>query len=360
MTRDVSLLIMNTFSKLFIIAVSFTVSLFNLSAGAQPKPSDKSPEDYVVKYGDTLRGIARRHLDNPEDWRKLQRENPEIKNPNRIYPGDTLEYSGAWRKFKGTEKPLAKPWYGLPIERPAQVPAFQPPQLVVATVDEVESAGLLLPERAADLQARDVATLINSEEGKLALSQGDLVYLNWGRARNVMPGDILVAYRVEREVFHPVTSQFVGTLVRILGRIKVDCLEENVSCAEVVKSYDYMQEGDRLMPAGELSIPYARPTVGDSKTCCLPVEGELQAFIVTERDDKIGILASDVVYIDVGAARGVQPGDQFIIYRKIGEGYPKRALGRLVILSVQENTATALVTESLKMIEVGERVTLKR
>lgn len=350
---------MNLLSKLFIGVVCWTVSFSGLFAYAQEKAQDKSVEDYMVKYGDTLRGIAQRHLDKPEDWIRLWRENPAIRDPNRIYPGDVLGYSGAWKTFK-TDKLLSKPWYGLPIEKPVEVPPFQPPRLIISNAEGIESAGFLIPERISDLQTRDVATIINSEEGKLALAFGDLVYLNQGKSHNIVPGDILVVYRPEREVFHPITSRFVGTLVRVLGHVKVDCLEAAISCAEVVKSYDYMQEGDRLMPATELSVPYAKPTVGDSKTCCLTVEGELQAFILTEKEDKVGIYASDIVYIDVGALQGVQPADQFIVYRKPGEGYPRRALGRLVILSVQENTATALVTESIKMIEVGERVTLKR
>jgi hypothetical protein len=355
---------MNSLLKLFILAVSLGIGFFNVSVKAQPKSQkDLSEEDYVVKYGDTLRGIAGRYLESPEDWRKLQKENPAIKNPHRIYPGDTLGYSGAWSKRVGGERGferLAKPWYGLPIEKPVEVPPFRPPPLIVSSVDEIESAGFLVPERAAELKLKKVATIINSEEGKLGLTFGDLIYVNRGRAQQVKPGDILVAYRIEREVFHPITSQFIGTLIKVLGRVKIDCLEENISCAEIVKTYDYMQQGDELVPASELSIPYAKPPVGDSKTCCLMVNGELQAFILTEKEARIGITANDIVYLDVGALQGVQPGDQFIIYRKIGEGYPKRALGRLVILSVQENTATALVTESIKMIEVGERVTLKR
>jgi hypothetical protein len=348
---------------LFILVISFSVSFFGLSTSAQQeRPKDIEVEDYVVEYGDTLQGIATKNLSDPKAWKKLKEQNRAIKNPNRIYPGDTLSHSDGWRKkqLRGTTSKLAKPWYGLPIEKPIPARPFEPPPLIVSNPNLIEAAGFLVPERVLDLKRKEVAKIINSEEGRLALTFSDLVYTDRGTAHGVKPGDILVAYRPEREVFNPVTSRFEGTLIKILGQIKVSCLEEKISCTEIVKSYDYMQEGDQLMPATELSIPYAKLPRGDSKTCCLITGGELQAVILTEQWDKLGILANDVVYINVGTTQGVQPADQFIIYRKIGEGYPKRALGRLVVLSVQDTTATAMVTESLKMIEPGERVTLKR
>ena len=42
---------------------------------------------YIVKKGDTLSGIAAKHHTT---LKNLQNLNPQIKNPNLIYPGDAI------------------------------------------------------------------------------------------------------------------------------------------------------------------------------------------------------------------------------------------------------------------------------
>ena len=57
-------------------------------AGAELKSS--APKNYVVRRGDTLWGIANTFLRDPWLWPEIWYINPDIHNPHRIYPGDTV------------------------------------------------------------------------------------------------------------------------------------------------------------------------------------------------------------------------------------------------------------------------------
>ena len=47
----------------------------------------------TVRQGDTLWDISGQFLDEPWRWQEIWQGNPEVKNPNLIYPGDLLRLS---------------------------------------------------------------------------------------------------------------------------------------------------------------------------------------------------------------------------------------------------------------------------
>ncbi len=51
------------------------------------------PNQYIVVKGDTLWSIAKRFLSNPWQWKSVWSNNPAIKDPNLIYPGDIVGLS---------------------------------------------------------------------------------------------------------------------------------------------------------------------------------------------------------------------------------------------------------------------------
>ena len=48
-------------------------------------------KDYTIEKGDTLWDISRKELSDSFLWPKVWKENPEIKNPDRIYPKQKIK-----------------------------------------------------------------------------------------------------------------------------------------------------------------------------------------------------------------------------------------------------------------------------
>ena len=75
--------------NLFVTAI-FILPTVTLAQSAIPRLSDNAPDTYVVEPGDTLWDISALFLNEPWRWPELWQVNPDVRDPNLIYPGDTL------------------------------------------------------------------------------------------------------------------------------------------------------------------------------------------------------------------------------------------------------------------------------
>ncbi|HEV8376684.1 MAG TPA: LysM peptidoglycan-binding domain-containing protein, partial [Candidatus Polarisedimenticolia bacterium] len=297
----------------------------------QPPDPESFPEGaqvHIIVPGDTLWGMAGAHFQNPYLWPQIWNENRYILDSHWIYPGDPLllpprptvvsEIAPATGETGGPALPPPAPEEGSG-EAAEEAPPAEP--MMPETASAPEGPGpaadhsdvYCTGEVRRDYKKTDLY-IANSEEEKIGLYTGDLVYLNGGKDGNkVHPGDTFLVIAKGNEVFHPVTDNWVGTYVRRLGRVKVLAVQDRTSIAEITEScQDRIEVGFELEPDREITVPPAR----DVTFHRLDVEpsGKPNGYIVHLQDELDGAVTGSMVDVDLGSRDGVKPGDVLLIY----------------------------------------------
>jgi chemotaxis protein MotB len=83
---------------------------------------------------------------------------------------------------------------------------------------------------------------------------------------------------------------------------------------------------------------------------------EIRGMIVDLQSDRNMTLVAqrNIVYLDRGSQDGLRMGDLLDLHRT-GSGLPRRKVGELKVLSLEDHTATALITRSTSRILQGDR-----
>ena len=187
----------------------------------------------------------------------------------------------------------------------------------------------------------------------MILGSRDVLYLRLKNSDDVAPGDLFTIYRRPRKVFHPITGQYLGYLVNRLAVVQVSQVDKNLTTVQIVRAYATVSPGDPVM---KFVLP-ADEGVAVDQPSSVNVEGR-----VVEFQSDMGIMhmvaQRNIVYLDRGREDGIRPGNRMEMIRS-GGNLPLRLVGELKILSVEDRTATALITKSISRILKGDRFRVK-
>jgi len=325
------------------------------------------PRKYTIKPGDTLWGITNAFFQDSFLWPKVWKHNQYILNPDLIYPGNVIDLPGGEAAQLETRVETARPVTAPPprvVEEAAPSPEREKPVEIAPPEQPVPAAKpinmKLLAASGYILTGQSPAgVVVGSRDGRELNGQGDPAYLLPMEGAQPRVGDRYTVYRSVHKVYHPVTGQYLGDLIRILGQTEITGADPNEKTvtSKVITSYDAILPGDYVMspPAPEDSVDQTTPP---------PPSGPLEGYIVEVKENKVDQALLDVVYLDRGRQDGVRSGDRFTIVRagektsyfSPGRGVPlpRRIIGELQVLSVQDATATAKVVNSTEVIYKGD------
>jgi hypothetical protein len=206
----------------------------------------------------------------------------------------------------------------------------------------------------------------------------DLMYINGGSEQGLKVGDEFWLVTEEQDIIHPVTNETLGRYYQFRGRAVLVAAQERSSTIRVMSSCGEVPLGSALKAFEPIPIPLARKTpaaqAGD------PPSGKGMGYIVTSKDGLVAIGSDSTVIVDLGAEQGVQPGDFLTIFRyaqgreygvrPVGASWelkappkgmhiPRTYLGEVAVLMVGDHWAIGRVTDSYRLIEIGDQVELK-
>jgi hypothetical protein len=252
------------------------------------------------------------------------------------------------------------------------------------------------------------------EQEQSTFAQGDYVYINAGANQQMRPGAEYMVVRPRGQFSsHWSHKGTLGVYTQEVARMRVVNVKAETSVAVVTHSCAMILLGDLLRAVPQRVAPIA--PVGAVFDRFAEPSGKQQGRIVMARDLREAPTVNDVVYIDLGREDNVKEGDRLTIFRPVGTGnitryrddqvapnssagyeserfrggkfsnetprvqdptrdcrrgpveskprvlrhrppMPRKIVGEMVLLNVQQRTATAVITRVAQEVHTGDYV----
>jgi hypothetical protein len=323
-----------------------------------PPVPPEGAQVHTVVPGDSLWGLSQQAYNDPYLWPTIWDANRWITYSHWIYPGDPIVIPGAPTVVAevpppAAPEPVGEPWTAAPPRPAAAAPAPAAPsgplRLPVASETEMRCA----PQLAAGIDPTASKIFAREEPEKFLQGEGDIVYIEGGASRGMVPGQEFAVQRSEGRIMHPATAKEQAQFIRNLGWVRVIAVQAESATAEVVTSCDAMLLGDRLVPQRS----YPQPIVEIARLGELAgiTEGELGWVVTSFEPGSVMAGEGHMIGIDLGSGAGLTVGDQVLFWRPGENGAPRRVLGQGVVLATGDAGSTVKVLETVVEIRIGDR-----
>lgn len=306
-------------------------------------------KEYTVKKGDTLWGISSSEMIDPFLWPKIWKENPDIKNPDLIYPGQKIRIP-LYLIQKEITPPPPQVEKIIPLPSPEVKPQPQP------QAKKEEPAVKIKPLEKKYLIDKDTlissgyitetidsrGEIVGSPSERTVLGKGDYAYIKTTNPFNAK--DKFYVIRSLGPVKHPETGAMIGYLIDILGVAEVLGKESGHTKVRIRTSYSETVVGDLLTDFYEIEPPFLPEN---------PRTPDIKGFIVASKQRHILNGQQNFVYIDKGGKNGVEVGDILEVTSRGRYSIPN---GYIQVINTKESSATAIIRRSDKEVAVGDKV----
>ncbi|MFN3740293.1 MAG: LysM peptidoglycan-binding domain-containing protein [Thermodesulfovibrionales bacterium] len=303
---------------------------------------------YTVQKGDTLWDITHNILKEPFLWPKVWGANPDIKNPDLIYPGQRIRIPLSVLRPELVKKEAEIKPEEVEALKEKEAEARVAPEVSIEITEEKKpdyliDRNLLMASGYISKIVPDEGSIIGTPQGRTTAGKGDYIYIKTKEEARI--GDKFYCIKPAAKIKHPDSGEILGYLIEINGVIEVIGEESGMTKAEIKESFKEINIGDRIDKFYLIEPPLKTEA---------PDIPKLKGTIVAIRHlyTTTGSVY-DIVYIDRGSRDGVTQGSLMHIFSR---EKPVVSLGTLQVINVKEETSTAVVRKGLKEIVVGDRI----
>lgn len=368
--------------------------LWSMAQAAEPQAPiairPDSPASYVVQQGDTLWDIAGRFLEQPWLWPQVWQVNPQIQNPDLIYPGDTitLQYVDGQPVLtlnRDGSNAATAPQPALAASSPAATDGIRTER----RSPQIRRESLLSPIPALSLERinsflsensvvgpdalEQAPYLLGEREGRLYLSAGNEVFARGTWTAGVITYDIV---RQGREFVDPDTGDLLGVEALKIGTATITGYNDDRAVLHIDSSLQEARVGDRLIPSQGLTL--------DPSYLPRPPNFDVNAAIVSIGTGKIIGGQYDTLILNQGSTTGLATGQlltvqqpSVVVEDNVGRPgvwnrvlnalgatkkggkeveYPGENIASVLIYRVYDHASLGLVLSSTENISIKDRV----
>lgn len=337
----------------------FLLALISIFAFSKAYTQEMEYKEYKVMEGDTLWDISTKELEGPFHWPKVWKENPQIQNPDRIYPGQEIKIPvGLLKKEPPAEATSEKASVAAapePVKEEGKIEGkkeeaqkavakkIEPVKKnYIADRDVLIASGYITDYISEEI--KNVGKISGAPTGRSMFGLHDFLYIKANTPANA--GDKFHVIRSSGIIKHPKTENKMGYLISVLGTIKVIETENGMTKAMVTKAYDEIRTGDLLDNFYEIEQAIEEDS---------PRKPNIGGIIIAAQKMKNMNSVYDILFIDKGSSDGLEVGDllKTISFGKLNKS---RTVGVIQIINLKSSTASAIVRKSESSINIGDEV----
>jgi hypothetical protein len=294
---------------------------------------------YTVQKGDTLWDLSRKFSDSAWLWPEMWKENSQIANPHRIYPGERIRL---YRRT-GAQKLTEKAGASLAITPP-------PIEQIYYNYTALDRVGFIRKEPLAVHGA-----IFKVQKTRSMISVDDVVYIR-------PEGDVPLATGKRYTIYRPLdpikdlSNEYIGIQYLLTGVVEITRVQPQYAIGTVIEAYRPIEVEDRLMPYNRRvpRVPLKESPKG------------LQGQVIEAEDHNRLIGEYMIAFINKGEKDGVQPGQFYNVYYQLQEQIDPKKPGKTLLLPVdfaellvihtESTTATVIITGADKEFEPGATI----